>query len=97
MTHGPKKVAELIEEEGWTYPVSVSRLEREHALTNVSIDKKGHSMMLGELLAKGDVDRFEDEDDLYEKLEPLFEQERQQRNVGIVGKIKQFVLGTYTR
>jgi hypothetical protein len=97
MTHGPRKVAELIEEKGWTYPVSVSRLEREHALTNVSIDGKGDSMMLGELLAKGNIDRFEDEDDLYEKLEPLFEQERQRRSVGIVGKIKKLVLGTYSR
>lgn len=97
MTYGPKTVAELIEENGWSYPVSVTRLEREHALMNVSIDEKGHSMMLGELLAEGDVDRFEDEDDLYEKLEPLFEGERQKRSVGIVGKIKQLVLGTYTR
>lgn len=97
MTHGPQKIAELIEESGWSYPVSVTRLEREHALTNILIDEKGDSMMLGELLAQGDIDRFEDEDDLYEKLEPLFEQERQRRSVGLLGKIKQMVLGTYTR
>lgn len=97
MTYGSKKVAELVEKSGWSYPVSVSRLERKYALTNISIDKKGESMMLGELLAQGDIDRFEDEDDLYEKLEPLFEQERQQRSVGLIGKIKQLVLGTYTR
>src|SRR6056297_1670655 len=97
MIPGPEKVAELVEEEGWSYLVSVTRLEREHALTNVSINKKGDSIMLGELLAQGDLDRFEDEDDLYEKLEPLFEEERQRRDVGLIGKIKQLVLGTYTR
>ena len=97
MTHGPRKVAELIEEDGWSYPVSVTRLEREHALANILIDENGDSMMLGELLAQGDIDRFEDEDDLYEKLEPLFERERERRSVGLVGKIKQWVLGTYVR
>jgi hypothetical protein len=97
MTHGPKKIVDLIEESGWSYPVTTTRLERKHALTNIRIDERGNSMMLGELLAKGDIDRFEDEDDLYVKLEPLFEAERRERNVGIIAKLKQIVLGTYTR
>lgn len=97
MTYGPKKIAELVEESGWSYPVTTTRLERKYALENVQIDEKGNSIMLGELLSNTDVDRFEDEDDLYVKLEPLFEAERQERHVGVLGKIKQLVLGTYTR
>jgi hypothetical protein len=31
------------------------------------------------------------------KMEPLFEAERRKRNVGIIGKLKRIVLGTYTR
>lgn len=97
MTYGPQKIAELVEESGWSYPVTTTRLERKYALENVQIDEKGNSIMLGELLSNTDVDRFEDEDDLYVKLEPLFEAERQERHVGVLGKIKQLVLGTYTR
>ncbi len=97
MTYGPKQIADFIEESGWSYPVTTTRLERKHALANIRIDERGNSVMLGELLAKGDIDRFEDEDDLYVKMEPLFEAERRERNVGIVGKLKRMVLGTYTR
>jgi len=97
MTYGPKKIVDLIEESGWSYPVTTTRLERKHALANIRIDERGNSMMLGELLAEGDIDRFEDEDDLYVKMEPLFEAERRKRNVGIIGKLKRIALGTYTR
>ena len=97
MTYGPDTVAELIEEDGMTYPLTVAQLERGHALTNVQIDKKGNTMMIGELLEDIDTNRFEDENDLRKSFEPAFEAERERRNVGILGKIKQLFLGTYTR
>lgn len=93
MTHGPDAVHELIVESETSYPVSVRRLEEEHALSNVEIDKKGHSMMLAELLSQADVNRFEDEADLRRKLQPFFERERQRRHVGIFGRLKRVFLG----
>lgn len=97
MTHGPDAIAELVREGGTSYPISVSQLEREHALDNVQIDERGNSMMVGELLAEVETDRFEDEEDLRASLEPAFEAERERRNTGIIGTIKELVLGTYTR
>lgn len=97
MTPGPPAVAEIIDEQGWSYPVSVRRLEQECALKNVQIDERGNSIMLGELLQEVGADRFESEDDLYETLEPVFEAERERRHVGFFGKVKQLFLGTYTR
>ncbi|SFG85122.1 hypothetical protein SAMN04488063_3095 [Halopelagius inordinatus] len=93
MTYGPDAVHELVEESGWSYPVSVRRLEREHALANVQVDEKGNSIMLAELLSQTDIDRFESRDDLESKLGPVFESESQRRNVGFFGRIKKTFLG----
>lgn len=93
MTHGPEAVHELIEESGWSYPVSVRRLEREHALANVQLDAKGHSIMLSELLLDADVDRFESREDLERKLEPVFREEIASRTDGLLGRVKRSLLG----
>lgn len=93
MTHGPDTVHQLITESGWSYPVSVRRLEQEHALANVQLDEKGRSVMLTELLSDADIDRFEDHTDLRRKLEPVFEREIESRRVGIIGRIKRSLLG----
>ena len=88
MAHGPEAVHELIEESGWSYPVSVTRLEREHALANVQLDEKGNSAMLSELFARGDVDRFESRSDLEEKVGELIDQELADRETGLLSRIK---------
>ena len=88
MAHGPDAVHELIEESGWSYPVSVGRLEREHALANVQLDERGNSAMLSELLARGDVDRFESRADLEEKVRPMIDSELASRDTGLLGRIK---------
>lgn len=93
MTYGPDAVAELVEESGLRYPVSVERLERDHALANITVDKKGNSIMFAELLAKGDVDRLQSEEDLHRQFEPIFEQVKQERRKGIIGKLKETFLG----
>lgn len=93
MTHGPDAVHQLITESGWSYPVSARRLEREHALSNVQLDEKGRSIMLAELLSEADADRFEDQTDLREKLEPVFEREIDSRRVGVIGRLKRSLLG----
>lgn len=93
MTHGPDAIHELVEESGWSYPVSVRRLEREHALANIQLDEKGNSIMLGELLADADVDRFESREDLDRKLGPVFERESEARRSGILGRMKGYFLG----
>lgn len=92
MTHGPDAVHELVAESGWSYPVSVRRLEREHALANVQVDEEGNSIMLAELLSEADVDRFESREDLDSKLGPVFEAESERRNVGLLGRIKKTFL-----
>lgn len=93
MTHGPDAVHELVAESGWSYPVSVRRLEREHALANVQLDEEGNSIMLAELLSQADVDRFESREDIGSKLGPVFEAESERRNVGLFGRIKKTFLG----
>lgn len=93
MTHGPDAVHELVAESGWSYPVSVRRLEREHALANVQLDEDGNSIMLAELLSGTNIDRFESRADLEEKLGPVFESESQRRKVGFFGRIKRTFLG----
>ena len=93
MTYGPDAVHELIEESEWSYPVSTRRLEGEHALANLHIDAKGNSIMLSELLADANVDRFDSREDLERKLEPAFERQREARRIGIVGRIKRAFLG----
>lgn len=93
MTHGPDAVHELVEESGWSYPVSVRRLEREHALANLQLDEQGNSIMLAELLADAKVDSFDSREDVARKLEPVFERERRARRGGIVSRIKRAVLG----
>ncbi|RDI70121.1 hypothetical protein [Halopelagius longus] len=93
MAHGPDAVHELVSESGWSYPVSVRRLEREHALANVQLDEDGNSIMLAELLSETNVDRFESREDLEAKLGPVFESESQRRKVGFFGRIKRTFLG----
>ncbi|MFC6823724.1 hypothetical protein [Halopelagius fulvigenes] len=93
MAHGPDAVHELVSESGWSYPVSVRRLEREHALANVQLDEDGNSIMLAELLSETNVDRFESRDDLEAKLGPVFESESRRRKVGFFGRIKRTFLG----
>lgn len=92
MTHGPEAVHELIEESGWSYPVSVRRLEREHALANVRLDEDGNSAMLSELLARGEFDRFESRTDLDEKVGDVIDEELAERKTGIVERIKRTFL-----
>jgi hypothetical protein len=92
MTHGPEAVHELIEESGWSYPVSVRRLEREHALANVQLDEGGNSAMLSELLARGEFDRFESRTDLDEKVGEVIDEELAERKTGIVERIKRTFL-----
>lgn len=93
MTYGPDAIAELVEESGLRYPVSIERLERDHALANITVDEKGNSIMLAELLAKGDIDRLQSEEDLHTQFEPLFEQVKEERRTGIIDKLKQTFLG----
>ena len=93
MTYGPDAVHELIVESGWSYPVSVRRLEEQFPLANVSIDDDGNSMMLSELLDAADVKRFESRVDLERKLGPVCDAESAARHLGIVGKLKQTFLG----
>lgn len=93
MAHGPDAVHQLITESGWSYPVTVRRLEREHALSNVQLDEKGRSIMLAELLSNTEIDRFEGHTDLRQKLEPVFEREIDSRRVGVIGKLKRSLLG----
>jgi hypothetical protein len=93
MTHGPDAIHELVAESGWSYPVSVRRIEREHALANVDVDAKGNSIMVSELLSKTDADRFESRADLERKLGPVFEAESEARRVGVIGHLKKTFLG----
>lgn len=92
MTHGPDAVRALVEESDLSYPVSLRRLEREYALENVELDAAGNSVMLVELLGEVDNDTFENEQDLVETLEPLFEEHRRERNGGLVARLKRLFL-----
>lgn len=93
MSYGPEAIDELIQESGLSYPVTSRQIERQYALTNIDIDNKGQSIMVGELLVQADIDRFESEEDLHDKLEPLFAQEQSKRRTGITGTLKNTFLG----
>ena len=93
MAHGVDAVVELIDESGWSYPVSVERLERKHGLANVKLDGDGkYYTTLVELLSRGDLDRFDSESDLREQVEPLVDAEIRSRQSGIVGWVKRTFL-----
>ena len=94
MTHGPDAIHELIEDSGWSYPVTVNRLERQHALKNIKLDKDGQYMiMVSELFVDSDVDRFESREDLEQKLDPIIESEIESRRVGLFTRLKQSFFG----
>lgn len=93
MSHGSEEIHQLIVDSGWSYPVSVNRIEREHALANIDIDEKGNTMMVAELFSETDVDRFESQEDLERKLDAVFEQIRQDRKPGLFERIKRTFLG----
>jgi hypothetical protein len=88
MTYGPDAVRELIEDAEWSYPVSVERLERKYPLANVEISREGYSIMLVELLSETDVEKFESERDLQQKLQPVFERKRAERKSGLFERVK---------
>lgn len=92
MTYGPDAVHELIEDAGWSYPISVDRLERKRPLANVEISQEGYSIMLVELLSETDVETFESERDLRRKLRPVFEQKREERKPGVFERVKDVFL-----
>ncbi|PSQ05075.1 hypothetical protein BRC92_02715 [Halobacteriales archaeon QS_4_69_31] len=93
MTAGADDVYDRIEEAGGGYPVSVHRLVENHGMENVDIDERGNSMMLSELLAEVDAERFGSRSDLEETVGPVIERERQRRRVGWLGLVKRAVLG----
>ena len=94
MAHGSGAVVELIEDSGWSYPVSVARLEREHGLANIRLDPAGrHFVTLVELLSHGDLDRLESEADVRERVRPLVEAELATRRTGLLSRLK----GLFTR
>lgn len=93
MTHGPEAIHELIEESGWSYPVTVRRLEREHALANVQLDEKGNSAMLSELMTRGEFDRFESRTDLEEKVGEVIRAELADRETGLFKRLKRAFIG----
>ena len=91
MSHGSDAVHELIRESGWSYPVSVSRLERNHSLANVELNEDGLSLMLVELLTDVEADTFESEDDLHDKLEPVIRERIRERTPGLFGRVKRLI------
>lgn len=93
MAYGPDAVHELVEESGWSYPVSANRIDREHALKNIQLDERGNFIMVGELLAAADADRFESREDLERTLGPACERESRARRKGILNRVKGFLLG----
>jgi hypothetical protein len=93
MTVGPDAVHELIVESGWSYPVTARRLERKMPLENVTLDDKGNSMMLSELLHQADVERFESRADLEQKLQPVCDAELEARRTTLIGRLKRTFLG----
>lgn len=93
MTHGPEAVHELIEESGLSYPVTIRRLEREHALANVQLDEKGNTAMLSEVFARGGFDRFESRSDMEEKVGSAIDAELAARKTGIIARIKRTFTG----
>lgn len=93
MPVGTQEVHELVEDAGWEYPVSVRRLRDEYPLENIEIDQRGNSMLLSELLAELDTDRFDSRSDLERTVGPVLERESERRRVGWIGMIKRAVLG----
>jgi hypothetical protein len=94
MTHGADAIHGLIEEAGWSYPVTVSRLERQHALSNVALDAGGKYMiMVSELFVDADVDRFESRAELEVKLKTVIEAEIDSRRTGVVETLEKTFFG----
>lgn len=94
MAHGSDAIHELIEDTGWSYPVTVNRLEREYALKNIKLDEDGKYMiMMTELFLNAELDRFESRADLDRKLEPVIEAEINSRKVGYFTRLKQAFFG----
>jgi hypothetical protein len=89
--HGVDAVAAVIEEAGWSYPVSARRLVAEHALRNVELDARGNSVMLGEVVDPNEFREFESEADLKRKLAPVFERHREDRRTGLLGRVRRYL------
>lgn len=89
--YGVDAVAALIEESGWSYPVSSRRLLNEHALRNIEIDARGNSVMVGEVVDPSDVREFTSEADLDRKLTPVFEQLRAKRQRGLLSRLRRYL------
>lgn len=93
MPSGTDALHRLIEESSLSYPVSVTRLEREHSLESVPLDDSGNSIMVVELLTEVDADTFRDEDDLRETMEPVVEEKIRERNPGFAGRLVRIFKG----
>jgi uncharacterized UPF0160 family protein len=90
MTHGSEAVEILVQEMGWDYPVSVTRLENAYPLKNIKLNERGDWALLAELLIQVDADRFESREHLEAELQPVIEAEVSQR-AGIVGRAKRLL------
>lgn len=93
MTYGTDALHELIEESGWSYPIKMQKLEQEHALADIEIDEAGNSIMLAELLEGIDVNQIESREELERLMDPVIEQEVEDRRSGLIGKIKRAFSG----
>jgi hypothetical protein len=88
--HGVDAIVELVEDAGWSYPVSTRRFLDEYALRNIEIDEQGNSIMVGEVVDPNEFREFTGEDDIERKLTPVFERLRTERQSGIVGRLRRY-------
>ncbi len=93
MAYGPDAVHELIVESGRSYPVSARRLTESMPMENVTIDEAGNSMLLSELLAAAEAERFESRAHLERELGPVCAAESEARRSGLVDRIRRVFLG----
>lgn len=87
---GVEAVAKLVADAGWSYPISTRRLMNEYALYNIELDNRGNTLMLGEIVDPHEMREFTSRADLEEKLRPIVEQHRAERQTGLIGRIRRY-------
>jgi len=80
-----------VEDRGVSFPITSEELDSAYGDITVAVDAAGHKITLSEAVADCPQERFESKQALLNGLHPVFEEKREKRSGGIIGRLRSLV------
>lgn len=80
-----------VDEAGISFPMMAAELAATADDIDIPVDAAGHTITLGDAVAKCDHEEFESKQELLNAMHPVFEAERERRGGSIVGRLRSLI------